>query len=219
MNVIVKAIRLEDIEEVPSGKKVQNVIVADSTGTVRLTVWEGEIGKIEVDKSYKLSGMVVREFRRRKFLSTSKEKSTIKVVQDIGEVVTESESQDSISDMTPPSYSWVRDVRVVGVMHVDKYICCLKCKTKLVPDSEDADLGHCSKCDMVQCLDGGSKGLMAKLMIASAAENLSLCAFGKIVENIAEKPVGEVSIATLLKANPFKMIHVDGIIQNVSRKP
>ena len=27
----------------------------------------------------------------------------------------------------------------------------------------------------------------------------------------------EVSIATLLKAEPFKMIHVDGIIQNVSR--
>ena len=41
---------------------------------------------------------------------------------------------------------------------------------------------------------------------------------GKIVENIAEKPADEVSIATLLKAKPFKMIHVDGIIQNVSRK-
>ena len=27
----------------------------------------------------------------------------------------------------------------------------------------------------------------------------------------------EVSIAKLLKAKPFKMIHVDGIIQNVSR--
>ena len=162
---------------------------------------------------------MVREFRGRKFLSTSKEKSSIKVVQDMGEVVTESESQDSVSDMTGPSYSWVRDVRVVGVMHVDKYLCCLKCKTKLVPDSEDPDLGHCSKCEMVQCLHSGSKGLMAKLMLASGAEKLSLCAFGKIVENITEKPADEVSIATLLKAKPFKMIHVDGIIQSVSRKP
>ena len=40
VNVVVKAIRLEDIEEVPGGKKVQNIIVADSTGTVRFTVWE-----------------------------------------------------------------------------------------------------------------------------------------------------------------------------------
>ena len=38
------------------------------------------------------------------------------------------------------------------------------------------------------------------------------------MENIAEKPADEVSIATLLNAKPFKMIHVDGIIQNVSRK-
>ena len=46
---------------------------------------------------------------------------------------------------------------------------------------------------MVQCLDSGSKGLMAKFMISSGAEKLSLCAFGKIVENIAA--ADEVSIA------------------------
>ena len=59
----------------------------------------------------------------------------------------------------------------------------------------------------------------AKLMVATAIEKLSLCAFGNIVENIAEKPADEVSIGTLLKAKPFKMIHVNGIIQSVSRKP
>ena len=48
-------------------------------------------------------------------------------------------------------------------------------------------------------------------MVASGAEKLSLCAFGKIVESIAEKPADDVSMGTLLKAKPFKMIHVDGI--------
>ena len=57
-----------------------------------------------------------------------------------------------------------------------------KARNGRIMEGEDADLGHCSKCEMVQCLDGG---LMAKLMIASASEKLSLCAFGKIVENIA----------------------------------
>ena len=104
--------------------------------------------------------MVVRDFRGRKFLSTSKEKSSIEIVEAVGEVVTESESQDTASDMTCPSYCWVRNVCVVGVMHVDKYVCCLKCKTKLVPDTTDSDLSHCSKCEMMQCLDGGSKGLI-----------------------------------------------------------
>ena len=125
------------------------------------------------------------------------------------------ESEDA-SDVASSSFSWVRDVRVVGVMHLDK---CMKCKTKLVPDGEDPELGHCSKCEMVRCLDGGNKGLMAKLMVASGAEKLTLCAFAKIIENIAEKPGDEVVIGALLKSKPFKIIHVDGIIQSISRKP
>ena len=60
-------------------------------------------GKTEVGKSYELTGMVVRDFRGRKFLSTSKEKSSIEIVEAVGEVV---------------------------------------------------------KCEMMQCLDGGSKGLI-----------------------------------------------------------
>ena len=56
------------------------------------------------------------------------------------------------------------------------------------------------------------------MCVATATEKLSLCTFGKIVENIAEKPADEVSIATLLKAKPFKMIHVDGNLSQGSLK-
>lgn len=214
-----KAIREEDIEEVPGGKKIQNIVIADKTATARLTVWEAEIGKIEAGKSYDLTGLVVREFRGRKFLSTSKEKSNIVDAEDIGEVADETASDNSPTNMTNPSYSWVRNVHVIGVMNVDKYKCCINCSTKLVPDAKDLDLGHCSKCQMVQCLDSGNKGIMAKLMLASGGDKHTLYAFGKIVESIADKPADEISITTLLKAKPFKMIHVDGIIQSVSRKP
>ena len=57
---------------------------------------------------------------------------------------------------------------------------------------------------------------MAKLMLASGGDKHTLSAFGKIVENIADKPADEISITALLKAKPF---NVDGIIQSVSRKP
>ena len=123
-------------------------------------------------------------------------------------------SDDSPTNMTNPSYSWVRNVHVIGVMNLDKYKCCINCSTKLVPDAEDLDLGP-----MVQCLDNGNKGLMVKLMLASGGDKHTLNAFGKIVESIADKPADEISTTTLLKAKPFKMIHIDGIIQSVSRKP
>ena len=50
-------------------------------------------------------------------------------------------------------------------------------------------------------------------------QSYTLCAFGKIIESIADKPADEISITTLLEVKPFKMIHADGIIQSVSRKP
>ena len=73
VTVEVKAVRVEEPTEVSGGKKKQDVLVGDSTATARFTVWEGEIGMMDEDVSYRLSGMMVSEFRGKKFPSTSKE--------------------------------------------------------------------------------------------------------------------------------------------------
>ena len=51
MNVVAKAPRMKEITEVPGEKRKQDVIIADSTGTIRFTMWEDEIGKTEVGKA------------------------------------------------------------------------------------------------------------------------------------------------------------------------
>ena len=218
VTLVAKAIRVGEVEEVAGGKKKQDIIVGDGTGTARFTIWEGEIGKVWESKSYRLSGMMVREFRGRKFLSTSKENCSIESISDIREVAEESDEESSTTDMAGPSRCRVRDVRVVGVMPLDRYKGCLKCKTKLVPDNYDPDLGLCQKCNMVQCLDGGRQGMTNKLMIEGGGEKLTLRAFGKVLEDIAQKPADEVSMGSLVKAKPFTLVHVDGIIQSISRK-
>ena len=70
----VKAVDVDAVMEVSAGKKKQDVLVGDSTGVARVTVWESEIGKLEEGGSYRLTGMIVREFKGKKFLSTSREK-------------------------------------------------------------------------------------------------------------------------------------------------
>lgn len=69
-----KAVDVDAVMEVSAGKKKQDVLVGDSTGVARVTVWESEIGKLEEGGSYRLTGMIVREFKGKKFLSTSREK-------------------------------------------------------------------------------------------------------------------------------------------------
>ena len=52
VSVTVKALRVDDPQQIPSGKMKQDVLVGDSTGTTRLTLWEEEIGSMDEDSSY-----------------------------------------------------------------------------------------------------------------------------------------------------------------------
>ena len=49
-------------------------------------MWEEVIGKVVEGKSYRFTGMMVREFKGEKFLSTSKNASKVQEIGDIGEV-------------------------------------------------------------------------------------------------------------------------------------
>ena len=86
VTVKVKAVCVGDCVEVSGGKKKQDLVVADATGHCRVTIWEEEIGKVEEDVCYRMQGMMVREFCRKKFLSTLKEDCFIKKINDIGSV-------------------------------------------------------------------------------------------------------------------------------------
>ena len=123
-------------------------------------------------------------------------------VDDMGEITKATDGDDCATNIIHPSYSWVRNVKMVGVMNQDKHICCINCYTKLVPYAEEPDFGHCSKCQMIQCLDSdsGSNGLMAKLMLVSGPHKYMLCAFTKVIEN---KPAD-----ILQNSQPFQMNRV-----------
>lgn len=89
---------VDEVEEVSGWKKKQDVLLGDSSGATRLTLWEEEAGMMDEGGSYRLCGMVVREFRGEKFLSTSKENSTIEAIDDIGDVEEEEGTDEEGTD-------------------------------------------------------------------------------------------------------------------------
>ena len=104
------------MKEVSGGKRKQDVVVADSSGSMRLTVWEEVVGEVVEGKSYRFKGMMVREFKGKKFLSTSKTDSELLEIGDIGEV--EVEEEDEVEDEYLGSgrlAKLVNGVRMVGV--------------------------------------------------------------------------------------------------------
>ena len=86
VTVEVKVEQTDDPMEVAGAKNKQDLWVGDKSGTTRVTLWEDEIGKMEKGKSYRLIGMFPREFKGKKYLSTSRQNTTIEEIDDIGEL-------------------------------------------------------------------------------------------------------------------------------------
>ena len=76
--------------------------VADSTGSIRLTVWENEINTMKQGKSYHVQNVAVCEFKGYKFVSTSIKGSLIEAIPDIGTVV---DDQTQVEMSAGPTHS------------------------------------------------------------------------------------------------------------------
>lgn len=89
VTVKVKVVSEKDAVEVKKGLKKQDVVIGDGSGSAKLTLWEQDIGSLKERKSYKLSGMIVKMYNDRKYLSKPKEDAEVSVI----EVLLRKESQ------------------------------------------------------------------------------------------------------------------------------
>ena len=150
VTVNVKVSNVDEEFEVKGGKRKQDVVVTDSSGVARFTVWEEDIGRLQKGHSYKLIDVMIREYSGKKYLSTALENSHIEEVTDIGEVInTDMENLDQSLGITQQ----LHDVRVVGVIYLEEHGKCLKCGSKVIVSCEDAEIAKCIKCSMLQSLE------------------------------------------------------------------
>ena len=65
---------------------IEDIIIADSSGTSKVPVWEGYVDLLEVGSSYSLTNFVVREYVGSKYLSMPREGAQFKMIDSIGSV-------------------------------------------------------------------------------------------------------------------------------------
>ena len=192
---------------ISTGKMKQDVIVADHTSIMKVTLWVHYADFMKGDKSYSLMDFVVREYNCRQYLSMPKDGATIAPIEDIGEV----EQPDDDSDLELLG-SQVSNAQIIGVPQLESYKSCLKCKARVEPLT--VPHGRCSKgdCAMMQRYDLCTEQLSARLLVlpcTSASNNRfykTLHAFGSVVQQLAGVGDGEVTVDDLLNAPPFKTI-------------
>ena len=210
-----KAVELNEAKEVSGGKHKQDVVIGDSSGSTKLTLWEEEIGKVVEGKSYRFTAMMVREFKGKKFLSTSKVDSIISEIEDIGEIILDEEE----SEIDDDELIKVHNVKVIGVNRLTVYTACIKCNSKVEVDIDDEEVGECTKCKVIQSVEECKQNISALLIFkASDGSVMSLQVYDQALLDIIEKhDCTAVTAKMLIKAKTFSMQHRNGRVQSIWR--
>ena len=118
----VKVLRVEDVAKVSGNLKKQDITIADDTAAERLTLWEGDVGRMEEDECYRLCNIVVRSYQGVKYLSFPKAGADMTTIGDIGDVVVDDLAED---------FTTVDGAVVIGVLTLDSYLASIVCKSKV----------------------------------------------------------------------------------------
>ena len=147
VDITVKVISVAD--PVAAGLKTrQDITIADSTGTGLLQLWENDVGTMNRDASYLLSGFLVREYASSRYLSKARNESNVQEVEDLEDVHYEAVDMDQPSDTTI-----LYGAQIVAVSKLDSIRLCMRCKGRVEPSTPP--LGRCSvlTCSMMQRYD------------------------------------------------------------------
>lgn len=171
-----------------AGRRMQQVTVADSTGTTNVTQWENDIGSLKVRQSYRLGGFLVRHFGHKRYLTMGRQGSTISDIDDIGEV--------ALPDAVPEDQSSIYQAKVVAIASQDWYNVCLRCSSRVDPITPP--YSRCTSCQMIQALDACKEHKSAKLMLLDdSGELVTLTAVGNMLLEMSELDTSERSLMSL----------------------
>lgn len=77
VSVSIKVLEVLEKSEIKSGLVKQDVTISDATGTIRLTMWQENVDKLQVGVSYKIDNLTVRSYNDTKYLTPPKSGCTI----------------------------------------------------------------------------------------------------------------------------------------------
>ena len=199
----IKVVYTEKPLEVTGGKRKQDVIISDDTGTARLTLWENKVNSLDEDLSYALRNVTVRQFRGQKYVSFPRTGSSVEEIPDIGDVVDyDPDSDDGLSQLRQ-----LTNAVIIGVLSLDSYKSCFSCKARV--ESTSPPFGRCTKCCIMVRMDKCGDQLTAKLVFEEGrgATSNPLSVFGALLQQMCSVSTPrEVTQEALLRAPPFRTV-------------
>lgn len=119
---------------------MQNAVVIDPTGTIKLTLWENYTNTVNQGSTYIFKNLSVRKdkFTSKLYLSTLNSSTTIESAPEFQEILP-----------VPVLDSQTVDIEIIGVEKVQSYTAFFKCN-KRVDNSQHHSIIECSSCHFKQ---------------------------------------------------------------------
>ena len=189
VTVKIKTIRVEKPEIVGNGKRKQDVVIADSSGSSVLTLWESNINSLVDDSSYQLSKLTVQFFKGNYYLSFPSN-AIATPIEDVA---------DAVAYTPPESTEHSAQVEIASVSDLLIQYQCIICSGTV--QLESPIIGRCYKCLATQKISHCKKQLSAKLGLFANNSFISVRAYEDVLTAIVDDR--EISEENLLDAKPF----------------
>ena len=149
-------------------------MISDGTQDIKLTLWEGEIGKLKKHQCCRLSNLLLRKFQGEQYITTRKGGTKIEAIADI------------MKDVTNEEYPKTDDpsVKVIAVESVSSFKSCIKCRCRVVKVEGEDEI---AQCNTVQFIAEAKYLLAANFTVKTTSEEMiNVRAYGTILLNICQ---------------------------------
>ena len=154
---------------------------------------------LDVAKSYKLSNVVITTYKEKRQLSYQRFGTTATSVANLGNTC-----KTSINDGTRT----LENVSLLGVQQLTIYVACQKCNAKVTAQTDNWNLGVCTKCSTTKLMDKAPSKAAASVLIQPELQftPITVRAFDTVLYKLAHLPkvsYKQLNEATLLSTNNF----------------
>ena len=186
---------------ISNGKQLMKVdcMIADTTDTIKLVLWEDLIDKVDCGKSYLFQAVKIRVFDDAKYLSTN-ESTIITAYADIKDVnLTSQDIKDNIIEG-----------QCIGV-NLKKTTSCIVCNNTLVIEA-DKETVKCRSCNTTMLSEACNKKIVCILTIKTAKKLQSYTCFNDALQSFL------ASIGDNSKVEDLTIEDLQGLILRAGKK-
>ena len=161
----------------------QECIIGDESATIRIVLWQSNVGRLKKDGSYRIVNVTVRVYQGVKYLSVS-ESSAIEEIDDIGDVA-DIESNEELTTAAKVIKGYIH-----AVVSCNHYPSCFNCNAKLTceSDGDEYDIIECVKCQSKMVRGRCKEGTIGRVIVESSekAYTYRLTVFEDVIKAIVK---------------------------------